>query len=397
MSEHYQPNIKHSGSDNNHHKSSAVQRGNIKSNSHSQAQSQWKGKLRRGCLERAKLARKERLRKSRLKNCDNGGEPSLVDSCNDTCNANAQTNSRQWKRDRNESHPEWHDSELNDEGMVDHTPRDSSGNTCQTLLNGNLQHRESANSDENVVDTARNLVEQELQRALTGLQHCNQVCPVDGGIPWKKTNGGERGFRELDSMDSDLNELQGREETTQMEDEYKISQEEFANLLNDVTEELEREDELLEEEMWELERADAMERERLMHQVDDYESWEELEQQQQEQRHSQPNTYISPLANGTSPLVTCPICNSSSLMETPHDGITCTNAAAAVTNNCTFQLDIAHEGLTLNHLQNQLRTIYEEHSVVCSRGVLQFRVEERVGMSMLMAKCDVCSSDVVVL
>jgi len=152
---------------------------------------------------------------------------------------------------------------------------------------------------------------------------------------------------------------------------------------------------LLEEEIWEMERAEAMERERLMHQIDDFDSWEE-EFQQQHQQHS-PNTYISPLANLNSPLVTCPICNSSSLMETPYDGIKCTNAAAAVPNSCTFQLDIAHEGLTLNHLQNQLREVYEEHSRVCTRGILEFRVEKRVGMSMLMAKCDVCSSDVVVL
>lgn len=155
-------------------------------------------------------------------------------------------------------------------------------------------------------------------------------------------------------------------------------------------------DELLEEEMWELERAEAMERERLTHQIDDYECWEELYQQQNQQQNLQPSTYISPLSNmNSTPLVTCPICNSSSLMETPHDGIKCTNAD---NNHCTFQLDVAHEGLTLNHLQNQLEAIYEEHSEVCSRGVLQFRVEERLGgMSMLMANCDVCSSDVVVL
>ena len=97
--------------------------------------------------------------------------------------------------------------------------------------------------------------------------------------------------------------------------EYKISKKEFEELLNDVTEELQREDELLEEEIWELERAEAMERERLIHQIDDFESWEE----QRLQQNSNPSTYISPLLsnsnNLTSPLVTCPICNSSSLKE----------------------------------------------------------------------------------
>ena len=149
--------------------------------------------------------------------------------------------------------------------------------------------------------------------------------------------------------------------------------------------------------MWELELAEAMERERLMHQIDDFESWEEQEQLQiQQQQNLNPSTYISPLSNSnSSPLVTCPICNSSSLMETPYDGIYCTNADKPM-NKCTFQLDIAHEGLTLNHLKDQLRTVYEEHSEICN-GVLTFRMENRVGMKMLMAKCDVCSSDVVVL
>ena len=154
-------------------------------------------------------------------------------------------------------------------------------------------------------------------------------------------------------------------------------------------------DELLEQEICELERAEAMEHERLMHQIDDFVSWEELHQTQQQ--HSHPQTYISPLANLNSPLLTCPICSSSSLMETPHDGIICVRAAENGSKNCSFQLDIAHEGLTLNHLQNQLMAVYEEHSRFCSKGLLNFRVEKRVGVSMLMAKCDICSSDSVVM
>jgi len=142
-----------------------------------------------------------------------------------------------------------------------------------------------------------------------------------------------------------------------------------------------------------MERAEAMERERLMHQIDDYESWEELEQY----KHSQPSTYTSPFQSLDSPLVTCPICSSSSLMESPQHGIICTSVLGPNPMRCTFQLNIAHEGLTLHHLQNQLRAIYEEHSQVCLRGTLVFRVESRAGVSMLMAKCNVCSSDVVVL
>ena len=45
------------------------------------------------------------------------------------------------------------------------------------------------------------------------------------------------------------------------EEEYKITEQEFAALLAKVKEELQREEELLEEELWEMERADALERE----------------------------------------------------------------------------------------------------------------------------------------
>ena len=142
-----------------------------------------------------------------------------------------------------------------------------------------------------------------------------------------------------------------------------------------------------------------MERERLLHQIDDYEAWENMQYQEQE-RHTQPSTYISPLTSlDSSPLLTCPICNSSSLMESPQYGIICTGSILGdnLIQRCTFQLNIAQEGLTLHHLQNQLGAIYEEHSRFCSEGKLKFRIEKRAGMSMLMAKCDVCSSDVVVL
>eukprot|EP00578_Thalassiosira_sp_NH16_P021481 CAMPEP_0181103968 /NCGR_PEP_ID=MMETSP1071-20121207/15166_1 /TAXON_ID=35127 /ORGANISM="Thalassiosira sp., Strain NH16" /LENGTH=413 /DNA_ID=CAMNT_0023187113 /DNA_START=98 /DNA_END=1339 /DNA_ORIENTATION=- len=397
-------NMKHNGDDK--HPSSAAPRSNIKSKSRSQAQAQWKEHLRKGCLERAKLARRDRLRTSRLHSEDNDHEPRLVGNSSDASSVASQMifgngNIVSSKRGRDESHAEWNPSHISDEANVDHTPwcnpaLQTSNNSCaehERELDHDGQHGESGDIEANVDVMARSLVEQELQRALTGVQHCHQVCPLDGEIPCKRTNAGVAA-RDLDIMDSESNELRGGDESRQIKDEYIISQQEFAELLNDVTEELQREDELLEEEIWELERAEAMERERLMHQIDDFESWEELEQQQ---RNSQPNTYISPLAALDTPLITCPICNSSSLMETPHGGIKCVNADAAMPGNCTFQLDVTHEGLTLNHLESLLRSSYEMHSQICPTGVLRFRVEKRVGASFLMAKCEVCSSDVVVL
>ena len=124
-----------------------------------------------------------------------------------------------------------------------------------------------------------------------------------------------------------------------------------------------------------------MERERATHQIDDFESWEEIHRQQR-----------SPLANSPSPLVACPVCSSWSLTETPRDGIRCANP-----DGCAFRLDTARDGLTLAHLRDRLRAIYEEHSGACPGGTLRFRVEGRAGAGVLMARCDACSSDAVVL
>lgn len=404
----------------------STSRGNVKAASRSHAQARWKEQLRRGCLERAKAARRERLRKSRQGNEGDslnggagggggGGGVSSFTCSSASTNRNGNGAARSAKRDRDDNLPDWNNTNGDgNERIVDHTPFDRFRAGSDGEYNPkSLIRMESGDSEENVVDTARALVEQELQRAMVGMHHLQQLNPLDGSAPMKKTPCGER---EMDLVDGGLMDTQECRDASPTDHEYRISHEEFEELLNDVTEELEKEgeycsaffcayqiphapnfnrmsvvDELLEEEIWEMERAEAMERERLMHQIDDFESWEELEQQS----NAQPNTYISPLASLDSPLLTCPICNSSSLMETPHGGITCTNATDAP-NQCTFQLDIAHEGLTLNHLADQLREVYEEHSSVCS-GILQFRMEAKVGMNMLMATCDKCCSDVVVL
>jgi hypothetical protein len=157
-------------------------------------------------------------------------------------------------------------------------------------------------------------------------------------------------------------------------------------------------DEMLEEELWEMERLHALEQERLLHDIDDFESWEaeQLLYQSQNNQHSQATVYTSPYTSSSSPLITCPICNSKSLTETPFDGIRCINSAS--TNpTCNFQLDVAHDGLTLQHLQSQLASVYEEHSKECMKGMLQFRVENRGGMTMLMAGCQECFMNNVVL
>ena len=56
-----------------------------------------------------------------------------------------------------------------------------------------------------------------------------------------------------------------------------------------------------------------------------------------------------------------------------------------------------YNALILNHLQNQLKTVYEEYSNVCRKGILQLRVDCRGGITVLIASCDTCHADVVVL
>jgi len=354
----------------NHH------REHLKSKSAKSNHAQWKAKLRTDCIARAQTARREKIQKARRRSSDDhphhnggGGASGTVGSslCNNhdvACCRDLAANKR--GRDNDIIH------NSNDEyqQMVDHIPMHDFYNNVhelQKMSSGGV-------SDEGVLDTAKMLVEHELQRALTGLRHCEQM--QQGAPSCKKSYHGS--FEDEDGDDE--------------EEEYKISQGEFVALLAEVTEELQREEELLEEELWELERAEALERERLLHQIDDYDDWEELQQQQQQSAN---NVYTSPLLTNMKSRVTCPICNSASLMETPFEGIQCTNATTG--KQCTFSLDVAHEGLTLNHLEDQLRTVYDEHSSVCTKGILQFRVDCRGGITVLMASCDACQADVVVL
>lgn len=359
-------------------------REDIKTKSAKSNHEQWKDKLRSDCIARAQNARREKIQQARRRRSDDqqqhhngGGVASSSIASSSCCNNNDIPPCRDVaasKRGREMIHNHIISNHNNDDNdqyqrMVDHIPMDYNNvHELRNISSGGV-------SDEGVLDTARMLVEHELQRALTGLRNCEQM--QQGAPSCKKSYH--------DGSDED-------------EEEYKISQEEFVALLAEVTEELRREEELLEEELWEVERAEALERERLLHQIDDYDDWQELQQQQQQQSA---NVYTSPLLTNFNSRVTCPICNSATLIETPFEGIQCTNNTTTTTEEtttpCTFSLDIAHEGLTLNHLQDQLRTVYEEHSNVCKKGILQFRVDSRGGITVLMASCEICHADVVVL
>ncbi|KAL3786859.1 hypothetical protein HJC23_013780 [Cyclotella cryptica] len=347
----------------------------------------WKEDLRQECLERAKMARRDRFMGRR----SSGGS-----TCHDAANDNSHSMTEDcdqyqgMKRLREGDHwntsDDYHEMGEHGEHMWLSDCRGSSvcnDSTCAAKENP-------------LHSAAKALIEQELQKSMMGLRHCQQILPLhdEGNASKRKTGIGCRNA----TAGLNVNDL------FHDDDECKMSREEYAELVNAVTEELERENEMLEEELWEMERLEALERERLLDDIDDYESWEEDQKHQfnRSSQHPEPTQgYTSQFTHPSTPHVICPICNFKSLIETPHNGIQCLNSVKytelSPSPHCNFQLDIAHEGLSLQHLQSQLAALYEEHSRECSRGILHFRMEERGGMVMLMAACQECCLDVIVL
>jgi hypothetical protein len=228
---------------NNGHPIPAMRRG-IKSIHHSQTKAEWKEVIRRGCLERAQIARRQRLRRSRLHDPEYYKGACPGGHCRDDYpgTSNIHSDIRVMigpsKRGRDESNADWNISDYDDEVMADCTG--DSGIDSNAALNG--PNYDQFDSEGNAVDTAKTLVELELQRALTGMQHHHLVCPLDGGTPWKKTHGGG-------IISKEINEFQAIEATdntdNEYKEEYKMSHEEFLELLSDVTEELLRDGECL--------------------------------------------------------------------------------------------------------------------------------------------------------
>lgn len=216
--------------------------------------------MRKSCLERVKLARMERLRKSRVLNVsvDNSIASSSWSAASTNLLPSSEgcsvENNNGLKRGREEEleHVDWsgihdynynyddddddHDDELiikysqavggcnsdNVDSEILNVPSDSQSRSLALFEICNSQRQEDCIMQEykddnneheeeegNAVDTARALVEQELQRAFSGVQQCREKMI--------STSSGDYDF------------------------DYSISQEEFLELLKDVTEELQRE------------------------------------------------------------------------------------------------------------------------------------------------------------
>ena len=165
---------------------------------------QWKEDLRKECVERAKSARRERLRRQRANSNAEG---------NIHINYSGLNGARGMKRDREE-----HVSELNNHDNNDKNHSDS-------MINDLLYHGE-----DDSMQTARELVEQELQKSMMGLRHCHQLYPLND-----TENASKRTMRFGADEMMDVYHLDADDE------ECKMSQEEYLELVNAVTEELERE------------------------------------------------------------------------------------------------------------------------------------------------------------
>lgn len=185
------------------------QRGNLKAQSLQKNSQQWKDSLRRDCIQRAKSARRERLMRHRSSGA------AANDVMAGSAVAPSVNSNESLKREYNHPNSEF---DRYYEQPLDH---------CKT-------YHTSHPGDSSMIE-ARALVEQQLQKSMMGLRHCQQILPVDGfeNASKKKSKGVAVAEMSIDFSDAQQLDFD--------EDECKMSEEEYLELINAVTEELERE------------------------------------------------------------------------------------------------------------------------------------------------------------
>jgi hypothetical protein len=177
------------------------QRSNPKAQSLQNNSQQWKDNLRRDCIERAKSARRERLRRQRS---SGAATDAIADGGGDSNRLKRGFIYPNSEFDTDHEHP------------IDHNE------TC------NLPNEDSA------MQEARALVEQQLHESMIGLRHCQHILPADG-----VENPSKRKMKGV--VATDMNVDVSCAQFGFDEDECKMSEEEYSELVNAVTEELERE------------------------------------------------------------------------------------------------------------------------------------------------------------
>ena len=139
--------------------------------------------------------------------------------------------------------------------------------------------------------------------------------------------------------------------SSDMTQEYVISEEELYDLLQEVEEEMRRSEEELLEDVVEQERC---QQEEIDQQIAEYEEWED-------------SVALHDLKNEED-CVLCPICCESMLQRSsPQGTVSCPNDA------CKLRLGSCSRDLPLAELKERLRLAFEGHSVQCS-GTLTFEM-----------------------
>jgi hypothetical protein len=117
-----------------------------------------------------------------------------------------------------------------------------------------------------------------------------------------------------------------------------------------------------------MEEALEAERNLIMDQVADFETWGDA---------------VSEEALDSA-VVLCPMCQASNLQLLLQNKIICTD------DGCDFCIDGGDTDQPLSSLSQLLRLTYQEHAAYCS-APLTFDISDRHGYSLLVARCHQCS------
>jgi len=221
----------------------------------------------------------------------------------------------------------------------------------------NNNHDDDDNEDSSnmmmMVPAVRQMVEEELRQRSIAVR---APCFSDEPEPTNELSS-------MAMMDSD----EQSNEIVVPKAQHFISEEELLELLEEMEQEMEREQASLVDDM--LQRAEN-ERQYLEEQVLDFQQWEEMHQHQDD-------------------AVPCPVCHEENLMFSG-DGtmIVCPNS---MDGSCSCSLQLCNNNTnnnlrTLHDLQDKLRQAYEEHSLHCHH-FLTFSSQN----GHLQASCSACS------
>jgi hypothetical protein len=184
----------------------------------------WKENLRKECLERAKMARRERFMGHR----SNGGS-----TCHHAPSESARTTAEDWHRYQGMKRPREGDHS-NAANYCDEMGEHGGHMWLSDCKLANIFNDSTCAEKENPSHfEAKALVEQELQKSMMGLRHCYQILPLHDEGNASKRMVGIAGWNSTAELNADDFFHEG--------DECKISREEYDDLVNAVTDELERE------------------------------------------------------------------------------------------------------------------------------------------------------------